>query len=365
MYDRMRCLCAPFLLTAFVIFCMGSAAIADDEDDAWHVNNAFGNVWVTVGGVKHASLSHSRILKPGDSIQTGQNGRALLVHGEEYIFISPNSAIEIPRETKQGLLTTIIQRAGSIVLEVEKRDVKHFEVETPLLAALVKGTRFRVTIEKSNSYVDVLRGEVEVSDFRSGQYALVEPGQTAKVSAQRSGLSLSGSGTLGSIHQGMPRPSPADPVPVTNERERRAALDGAHNEQQIDEASLHRDAQSIAASLRKNGAKPNPRLSLSINSVQGSAVQDSQMPPVQDSKADHLAPDTTGGQHVRVASLNERDSHDEGISNVAAVGQGVANANDSSKPDDDSMRIVLIVGIAFIVSCGVSALRRRKRRRQN
>ena len=50
MYDRMRCLCAPFLLTAFVIFCMSSAAIADDENDAWHVNNAFGNVWVTVGG---------------------------------------------------------------------------------------------------------------------------------------------------------------------------------------------------------------------------------------------------------------------------------------------------------------------------
>jgi hypothetical protein len=75
------------------------------------------------------------------------------VHGEEYMLISPNSAIEIPRETKQGLLTTIIQRAGSIVLEVEKRNVKHFEVETPQLAALVKGTRFRVTVEKDGKTV--------------------------------------------------------------------------------------------------------------------------------------------------------------------------------------------------------------------
>src|SRR5262245_54073258 len=142
MHNRMRMFCAPFLLTAFVLFYAGTAASADDSKDVWHVSNALGSVWVTVGGVQPASLSHSRILNPGDSIRTGQNGRALLVHGEEYILISPNSVIEIPRKTKQGLLTTIIQRAGSIVLEVDKRNVKHFEVETPQLAAVVKGTRF-------------------------------------------------------------------------------------------------------------------------------------------------------------------------------------------------------------------------------
>lgn len=351
MYDRMRCLCAPFLLTAFVIFCMGSAAIADDESDAWYVNNAFGNVWVTVGGVQHASLSHSRILKPGDSIQTGQNGRVLLVHGEEYIFISPNSAIEIPSETKKGLLTIIIQRAGSIVFEVDKRKVRHFEVETPLLAALVKGTRFRVTIDKNNSYVDVLRGQVEVSDLRSGQYVLVEPGQTAKVSAQRSGLSLSGSGTLGSIQQGMPRPSLADPIPETNWPERRADADSPQNEQRI------------LASLGKSAAKPNLRLPLSMRSSE----QTSQVSSAQNSIEDHSTADSAPGeQQARVASLlSEGDSLNEGASNVAALRQGVSSNDDSSKPDDDSMRIGLIVGIVFIVSCGVSAVRRLKKQKQN
>ena len=329
MYDRMRGLCAPFLLTVFVLFCTGTAAIADDNN--WHVSNTSGNVWVTVGGVQQASLSYSSILKPGDSIRTGQDGRALLVHGEEYMLISPNSAIEIPKETKQGLLTTIIQRAGSVVLEVEKRNVKHFEVETPQLAAVVKGTRFRVTVEKDSSYVDVLRGQVEVSDFKSGQYALVQPGQTAKVSAQRPGLSLNGSGTLDSIQQGTPR----RPAPVTKGQERRSAAHSTQNEQQIDEASLHRDVELTPAPQGKSAAKKNMRFSLSMN-------------------------------HVRVASLsNEGDPRNEGISNVAALSQGVDNTNDSSKPDDDSMRIVLIVGIAFIVSSVVSALRRRKRKRQN
>jgi hypothetical protein len=274
------------------------------------------------------------------------------------MLISPNSAIEIPRETKQGLRTTVIQRAGSIVLDVEKRNVKHFEVETPLLAALVKGTRFRVTIEKNDSYVDVLRGQVEVSDLKSGQYALVEPGQTAKVSAQRSGLSLSGSGTLGSIQQGMPRRSSADP-----DQERRADADSIQNERQIDEASLHRDAESIPAPPGKSAAKQNLRFSLSMDPVRGS--------PTQDSEESHSGQDSAaGGQHVRASSLlsegdSQGDSLNESVSNVAALRQGVGNANDSSKPDDDSMRIVLIVGIAFIVSCGVSAVRRRKKQRQN
>ena len=359
MYDRMRGLCAPFLLAVFVLFCTNATAIADDNNDVWHVSNAFGNVWVTVGGVQQASLSHSRILKPGDSIQTGQNGRALLVHGEEYMLISPNSAIEIPRETKQGLQTTVIQRAGSIVLEVEKRNVKHFEVETPQLAALVKGTRFRVTVEKDGSYVDVLRGQVEVSDLKSGQYALVQPGQTAKVSAKRSGLSLSGSGALGSIQQGMPRRSSADPAPVTKEQERRSAANSTQNEQQIDQTSLHRDVESVPAPLGKNAAKKTMRFSLSMNPVQGS--------PVQVSTEDHSAPDSAAReQRVHVASLlNDGDSRSEGVSNLAALRQGVDSASDSSKPDDDSMHIVLIVGIAFIVASFVSALRRRKRQRQN
>jgi hypothetical protein len=359
MYDRIRGLSAPFLLTAFVLFYTSTAAIADDDNAVWHVSNAFGNVWVTVGGVQHASLSHSRILKPGDSMHTGQNGRALLVHGQEYILISPNSAIEIPRETKQGLMTTIIQTAGSIVLEVEKRNVKHFEVETPLLAALVKGTKFRITIEKNSSYVDVLRGEVEVSDFRSGQYALVEPGQTAKVFAEQSGLSLSGLGPLGFIQQGMPRRSSTDTEPLTHELGRRAAADSTQNERQIDKASSHREAQTIPSSLRKNAGAQSMQWRLSMNPVQGSRVPE-----------DHLDPSGVASkERVRVGSLlNEGGSRDADVSDVAAPRRADDNNaprraddnNSDTSKTDESMHIVLIVCVGFIVSCAVGAVRRRK-----
>ena len=100
------------------------------------------------GDVQQASLKSDDVLKPGDTIRTGRNGRVLLMRGEETILIAPNSVVGLPAEKKEGLSTTIMQKAGSILLEVEKKNVKHFEVETPYLAAVVKGTQFRVTVKR-------------------------------------------------------------------------------------------------------------------------------------------------------------------------------------------------------------------------
>src|SRR4029079_14328993 len=100
-------------------------------------------------------------LKPGDSIRTGQNGRELLMRGAETILVSPNSAIGIPKERKDGMATTIIHQSGSILLDVEKRNVKHFEVETPYLAAVVKGTQFRVSVDVGKSRVERIRGPAQ------------------------------------------------------------------------------------------------------------------------------------------------------------------------------------------------------------
>ncbi|HEU0146515.1 MAG TPA: hypothetical protein VFR21_06515, partial [Bradyrhizobium sp.] len=88
-------------------------------------------------------------------------------------------------------------------------------VETPYLAAVVKGTQFRVTVGAGSTKVDVSRGQVEVSDFKSGQIAQVTPGQTATSFASgRSGLQLSGSGSFAPIEQGRPRTPTIQRVPV-------------------------------------------------------------------------------------------------------------------------------------------------------
>jgi uncharacterized membrane protein YgcG len=181
---------------------------AANPDAPWHVAKTSGEVWVTGTGVQAVSLTDQTELKSGDSIRTGKSGRVLLTRGNETLLLAPNSAIALPKEAKDGMTTTIEQAAGSILLDVEHRDVQHFEVVTPFLAAVVKGTQFRVTVNERGGKVEVTRGQVQVADFKSGQFALVLPGQAAGVGAKgNAGLTLSGSGTLNPVQQGQPRSS--------------------------------------------------------------------------------------------------------------------------------------------------------------
>ena len=216
--------CVSSVLTAAFILATAPAALAADGDD-WIVGKSSGEVWLTGTGVHQASLKQEDLLKPGDTIRTGRTGRVLLKRGEETILISPNSVVGVPAQKKEGLSTTIVQQAGSILLEVEKRNVQHFEVETPYLAAVVKGTQFRVTIDAGKTSVDVIRGQVQVADFKTGQIAQVMAGQHATAFADgKNGLSLGGAGTLSPIEQGKPRAPYIERVPV-----QRAGLSAPRN----------------------------------------------------------------------------------------------------------------------------------------
>jgi len=201
-------------IIAVVAMVFGSGAFAAD-DGVWVVRKFSGEVWTTNGDVQKASLNAEDVLMPGNTSRTGRNGRVLLVRGEESILIAPNSVVGLPAEKKEGLATTIKQQAGSILLEVEKKNVKHFEVETPYLAAVVKGTQFRVTVNASGAKVDVVRGQVQVSDFKTGQIAQVMPGQHATTfSSGNAGLTLGGTGALQPIEPGQPRAPSIDRVQV-------------------------------------------------------------------------------------------------------------------------------------------------------
>ena len=205
------------LLTVLALLDGGSPALAQDSQDSrqdfWRISKSSGDVSVSTDGLQPVALTNGMTLQAGASIRTGQNGRVLLTRGNETILISANSAVSIPKDKKDGLSTTILQQAGSILLEVEKRGTNHFEVETPHISAVVKGTRFHVTVSPSDTRVGVFKGQVEVTDAKSGQYVLINAGQSASVSAQgASGLSVSGTGAFSPIQQGTPRPSSPPPA---------------------------------------------------------------------------------------------------------------------------------------------------------
>jgi len=208
-----RPIAALLTILASILLGVGSNAHAQD---LWRISKSSGEVSIMTEGFQPVALTAGMNLQPGSSIRTGQNGRVLLMRGNETVLISANSAISFPKSSRpNGMSTTILQQAGSILLEVEKRAINHFEVETPHLSAVVKGTRFHVTMSGNDTRVGVFRGQVEVTDFLSGQHALVNSGQNATVSVQGApGLSLSGMGTLSPIQQGTPRgSSPADSTP--------------------------------------------------------------------------------------------------------------------------------------------------------
>jgi len=200
-----------------------AGGLAQAQQSGWTVAKISGDVWISSGGVQKASLGGGSVVQAGDDLRTGRNGRVLLTRGEESILIAPNSALAIPQSTRDGLSTTITQRAGSALFEVEKRNVQHFSVETPNLAAVVKGTQFRVTVTRAGSNVQVTRGAVQVADFKTGQYAVVLPGQAARVSTSgQGGLQLSGPGAK-NILQGTPR------VPGINAQKAKPAAVQASN----------------------------------------------------------------------------------------------------------------------------------------
>lgn len=254
-----------------------AGGLAQAQQSGWTVAKVSGDVWLSSGGVQKASLGRDSVVQAGDDVRTGRNGRVLLTRGEESILISPNTALSIPQSTRDGMSTTITQQAGSALFEVEKRNVQHFSVETPNLAAVVKGTQFRVTVTGAGSNVQVTRGAVQVADHKTGQYALVSPGQSARVSAAgRGGLQLNGPGAK-NILQGTPR------VPGVNARNARPAAQASNSAVQIERGVATRisapigevnlDINKATDGLARNNAAPQGIANANANGLAANAGQ--------------------------------------------------------------------------------------------
>jgi hypothetical protein len=181
---KLSALAVVFSLLSALMLATGVAA-AD-----WSVARTAGEVWIVSGGIQRAALSSGTELTAGGALATGRSGRVLLVNGGDTITVGPNSMIVIPAAGGNGY-TAVLQQAGVVEFDVEKQSRPHFAVETPYLAAIVKGTHFVVAVGDTGGSVEVQRGIVEVTDLRTGRRTDVVAGQRAVV-GQSSGLSVNG-----------------------------------------------------------------------------------------------------------------------------------------------------------------------------
>ncbi|MBB4067188.1 FecR domain-containing protein [Gellertiella hungarica] len=126
-------------------------------------------------------------LKPGMTVKnqswisTGPRGRVVLQRAKDRVTFQPNTLAGVYERPGFAVHTDFAQQAGTIRLEIDPKVKPHLAVQTPYLAAVVKGTVFSVTVSGKGATVGVDRGRVEVTDALSGERTGVRAGQKAAV----------------------------------------------------------------------------------------------------------------------------------------------------------------------------------------
>ena len=172
---NLRTLFAAMLLGAFCL--LSGGALADD----WVAVKLRGNVFAYVDGAWE-KLSRGDVVPDQRVVRTLPGGRVTFQRGSEVIDVGPSTQIQIVDRVGRRY-TTVKQYYGTVQIDAEVQNVQHFAVQTPYLAAVVKGTRFTVTSNKRTSKVVVQRGRVQVNGLASGDRVVILAGQSAQTTS--------------------------------------------------------------------------------------------------------------------------------------------------------------------------------------
>src|SRR3990170_3480936 len=165
------------ILSTFVF--LASPALAKGSAAAmWVVSQRSGDARVVRSGFQPASLRANAALAPGDIVMTGPTGRATLARGSDYIVVAPRSELRLPATPQPNGFTRVVQTLGTMLFKIKHTGTPHFAVDTPMLAAVVKGTTFTIVVDKDRSAVQVIEGAVEVTAADGGMQELVAGGRT-------------------------------------------------------------------------------------------------------------------------------------------------------------------------------------------
>lgn len=177
----------------------------------WVITRISGTVYLVAPGIQAHRASKGMTLHKGHTIATRKGARAVLQRGNDSITVGPNTEFALSQYRSNDSQTTLLQRKGTIEVDVETRGRPFFRVETPYLAAIVKGTRFSVTVTGNESRVSVQRGVVGVQDLASGQQSDLRAGQSVQSAPGKfNGLKSVGK-NCAAIQQGTPgKPSFGD-----------------------------------------------------------------------------------------------------------------------------------------------------------
>ena len=166
-----------------------AAPAAANETESWQAREVTGTARRQGPDGRWVAVAAGDRVAAGEQIETDGGGRVVLARAGDSITVAPGSRLALPREAQTG--TAVLQSFGTALFKVERGPQRRFEVRTPYMAAVVKGTTFTVTASPVSNTVHVVEGAVEVGSLSGGDRLMVRPGQTATMpSKPDAGVSL-------------------------------------------------------------------------------------------------------------------------------------------------------------------------------
>lgn len=164
----------PWLVGVALLLSTVPVAAAD-----WQATRLVGQV-EQLAGEQWLPLKRGDIVPDGRQVRTLADGRVELTRDTDVISLGPATAVAISESTAEPF-TTVTQAYGTVEAEVTVQPFEHFEVRTPLLAAVVKGTHFIVQSTGAAASVRVTRGTVAVEALETGKTTLVHADEVASL----------------------------------------------------------------------------------------------------------------------------------------------------------------------------------------
>jgi hypothetical protein len=161
------------------LWLFGGYQFASAEAGEWRLIQAEGIVRVMLPGAGMLRGRETMTLPQGTVVTTGPEGRAVLARGSQQIDLSADTRLTVAANA-EGMVG-IHQGAGTAYYQVESRSVPHFRVDTALMAAVVKGTSFRIEAGEGGDALHVIKGLVEVSARDGATAEMVGAGQAARI----------------------------------------------------------------------------------------------------------------------------------------------------------------------------------------
>lgn len=189
-YVRVACLAVVAAACLMV-----SAAVAAE----WRITRVSGDVRVHGVDQVWVRAKPMQVLKPGESVWTGRRSRAQIETEDGSVILRSGSLVKVPAQKLPAGATVLFQGQGNVKAKVDKREKRHFSIQTPYLAAVVKGTEFTIDVGSQTTSLSVNRGSVGAVSVGSRQEVSVVAGEALsianKVDAAPGGA---GSGSKGS-----------------------------------------------------------------------------------------------------------------------------------------------------------------------